>query len=179
MLEMLGNIILGILVLAVLVGLLAIMYVLYLCLGWLFIILWLVLGAPPGDFLFMQAMVSLAVYGGTGLVLVLAYAFYSEHDDLPPALRLLAQFLPAPLKREVDAAVDLPDLATRTKAGLLSPFTHLEKKFQTWRYQQAAEDLRVDTDYQRAQAELHEAAQEFNREKLRAEEAERARGGHD
>jgi len=179
MLEVLGNIVLGVLALAVLAALLALMYLLYLCLGWLFIILWLVMGPPPGDFLFIQAMVSLAVYGGTGLVALLLYGFYSERDDVPPALRLLAQFLPAPVKREGGAAVDLPDLAKRTKAGLLSPFTHLEKKFQAWRYQQAAEDLRVDTDYQDAQAELHRAARGFNRAKLRAEEAERARQRHD
>lgn len=179
MLEALGDIVLGILLLGVIAALLALMYLAYLCLGWLFIILWLVLGAPPGDFLFIQAMVALAVYGGTGLVALLLYGFYSKRDDVPPALRLLAQFLPAPVKREVDAAVDLPDLARRTKAGLLTPFTHLEKKFQTWRYRKAAEDLRVDTEYQNAQAELHRDAREFNRSKLRTEEAERARRRHD
>jgi hypothetical protein len=180
MLEGLGNVLLFVLLMVVVVGLAVVAYFFYLYMGWFFIILFIAMQPPPGDVLFSLAMVAFAVYGGTILVALLAYGFYSDQDDLPPALRALAQFLPAPVKRVAgEEAVDLPDLARRTKSGLLTPFTQLEKKFHTWRDQQAAEELRRDTDYQNAQAELHRAAREFNRAKLRAEEAEKARERHD
>jgi hypothetical protein len=155
--------------------LLVIGYFVYLYLGWLLILLWLITGASTAGPTFSFVLISFAVYGLTALALVLK----PDVSGLPPALKFLAQFLPAPLKREGGSAVDLPDLAKRTKASVLSPFTNLEKKFQAWRYQKAAEELRTDTEYQKAQADLHRAAQEFNRAKLRAEEAERARRGHD
>lgn len=151
-------------------------FLVFFCLGWIFILVWLIAGPPPGDLISKLAMLSLGVYGLAGIALVM---FPWNKGDLPPALKFLAQFLPAPLKREGGSAVDLPDLAQRTKASLLTPFTNLEKKFQAWRYQKAAEELRTDTEYQDAQADLHRAAQEFNRAKLRAEEAERARRRHD
>jgi hypothetical protein len=173
--EVIGAILMIVIGIPLVIAVLVFGFFVYLYLGWIMILLWLFLGAPTSDPMFFgQAMISFGVYGVTALVLL----FLPYSDDLPPALKFFAQFLPAPMRRKSDGLVDLPNLAQRFKAGVTSPFSNLARKFNTRRYQQAAEELRTDTDYQNAQAELHRAAQQFNRAKLRAEEAERARRHH-
>jgi hypothetical protein len=173
--DVIGTILMVVIVIPLTLALLVLGFFVYLYLGWVMILIWLFMGAPTSDPMFLgQVLISFGVYGLAGLLLV----FTPDTTGLPPALKFLANFLPAPLRRQSDGPVDLPDLARRFKAGAMSPLSNLAKKFNTRRYQLAAEELRTDTEYQNAQAELHRAAQQFNRAKLRAEEAERGRRHH-
>ena len=172
--EVIGTILMIAIGIPLIIAVLVFGYFVYLYLGWIMILLWLFMGAPTSDPMFFgQAMISFGVYGVTALVLL----FIPYSDDLPPALKFFAQFLPAPLRRKSGGLVDMPDLANRFKAGGASPFSGIAKKFNLRRYRQATEELRADTEYHNAQAELLRTAQQYNRAKLRAEEAERAQRG--
>ena len=173
-----GEVVEGLLILVigipVILAMLVFGFFLYLALGWIVILAWLIMGMPTSEPFFGLVMLSMLVYGLAGLMLLLK----PDLTGLPPALKFLAQIVPAPLQRQPNGQVDLPNLALRSRDRLLSPFTNLEKKFQTLRHRKAADALEVDTEYQEAQAEVHRKAQAYNRAKLRAEEAERARRQH-
>lgn len=154
-------------------ALLAVIFVIfsaiYAAVGWLVIIIWAILGFPKNHELYDPAVIALCNYA---LIFSLAFICFAIVNRAL-WLNVLAQLVPAPMRHKASGQIDLSTLAKRSSSK--NPVSYFGMKFDAWRNRKAAADLRVETNFYDAQTDLHRAAQDYNRAKMRAEEAERAR----
>ena len=131
-------------------------------------------------FIGIWALASLCVYGAIVVGVIIVSFLPLDPTDLPPGLKVLAMIYPTPFGEAITDArtgglLDLSYLATRLKYDVAKTWMRYGKTMRTWQYQEAAKDIHANAKYMNAQADFHRAAEAYNRAKLRADEAERAR----
>ncbi len=131
-------------------------------------------------FVGIWALASLCVYGVVALEGILVLFLPLNPAELPDRWKFLEMYYSTPIGKAVTAAkrkglLDHTHPAAQLRFEIATIWMRYSKKMRAWQFQQAAKNAYADADYMNAQADLHRAAEAYNRAKLRVDEAKRAR----